>query len=136
MTKKQILVSSVIAVAIFGVLYTNYLPHTYCPAVSVSDCADYFAIWKITFLISIALLPMAILASFFQEKVFLLWRKFTLIYLFIYLFSILISPSYGGDFIKIEKGTVAIFLSVLYALLSLLIITIKSWKLKKENTKI
>lgn len=136
MTKKQILISSIIAVGIFGVLYTNYLPHTYCPTVSVSDCADYFAAWKVTFLISIALLPIAILAFLFQEKVFILWRKFTIIYLFIYLFSILITPSYGGDFIKIEKGTVAIFLSILYVVLSISVILYKARKVRKENQKI
>lgn len=135
MTKKQTFVFSTIAVVIFGILYTNYLPHTYCPAVSVSYCADYFKIGKIAFLISIALLPMTILASLSQERVFLLWRKFTFIYLVIYLVSVLISPSSGGDFIKIEKGTVAIFLSILYVVLSISTILYKSWCLRKENQK-
>ena len=77
---------------------------------------------------------MSLFVSFFMEKIVSLWKKFTLIYLFIYLFIVIITPWYIGDgFMNIQKGTVAIMLSALYFILSLILVLYKSWKLRGKN---
>ena len=49
------------------------------------------------------------------------WKKFSFFYFFIFVFTILVTPWYSGDgFLNIQKGDVAIALSVLYLFLSLL----------------
>lgn len=128
MNKNQVLSISFLATVVFALLYTNYLPHTYCS--QGSYCSEFFKFIKIVFLISTTLLPISIIAYFCKERIFSLWKKFTFIYLTIYLFSIIVSPLYGGAFLKIEKGTVAIFLTILYLILSLLFIMFLTLKFR------
>ena len=64
-----------------------------------------------------------------KESVFKSWEKFTFIYLFIYLFIILITPWYDGDaFFSISKGLIAIALTIIYSISSLVLIIYKSSK--------
>ena len=73
----------------------------------------------------------AILFFIKKELVFIAWKKFTIIYLFIYLFIVIITPWYAGDgFFSIQKDLIALFISVIYLIISLLLIIYKS--LKKE----
>ena len=130
MTKKKVLLLSSALFLAFTVLYTNYLPHTFC--LPGSHCAKLFGLLTIVTLISVSLFPLSIIIFFSNEKIFLIWRKFTFIYFIIYLLGIAISPSEGDAFFRVEKGTVAIFLVIVYTLISLTLIAYKSYQLRKK----
>ncbi len=68
-----------------------------------------------------------------KEDVFLLWRKFTFIYLVSYLFIMMFAPWKKADFISFDKGFIFIILISLYFIISLLIIIIKSFILHKKQ---
>ena len=53
-----------------------------------------------------------------KDEVFLLWRKFT----FIYLFIVTVSPWRRDDFFPIEKSTTSLFFIFLYLVIASLII--------------
>ena len=68
-----------------------------------------------------------------EEKVFLLWKKLTIIYLFIYLFIVAISPWIPSDFSPFSKKSNSFFLLCLYALISLILIAHKSFSSRKKR---
>ena len=81
-------------------------------------------------MLSLAIFPVSILSLMNKEGTFLLWKKFTIAFFSLYFFAILISPTEGADYIKIEKGTVGIFLSCAYLAISLVLIAYKSYQLR------
>jgi hypothetical protein len=66
-----------------------------------------------------------------KDLAFMSWKKFTFIYLLIYIFIIILVPSHSGDeYLDISRGLVGVILSCIYFLSSLILIVSKS--LKKE----
>ncbi|MFA5997739.1 MAG: hypothetical protein WC791_04640 [Candidatus Paceibacterota bacterium] len=64
-----------------------------------------------------------------KQAIFIVWKKFTFIYLFIYLFIVIVTPWYEGDgFLAIGKDLVGIALTFLYVIISVYIILNKSLK--------
>ena len=86
-------------------------------------------------LITWVALPIFISCLFtWRQGVFNSWKKFTLVYFLIYLFFIILVPWNWGDvFLPVYKGTVALSLSVLYFLISLILIIFKSIQLRNKN---
>ena len=72
------------------------------------------------------------LAIFFlREEIFHAWIKFARIYLPIAILLILWAPSSDSSLFPLDKEVMSLVTSVLFLFISLLIIGIKSWKLRK-----
>jgi hypothetical protein len=134
MNKKNILLSGFLGTVIFCIL--KYFDHGFWPqdcAYSnppILDCGKEFIYY-----LSVVFTPLFFfsLATYrMKEGIFLSWKKFTLIYLFIYLFIVLVSPWIGGDYLTFEKELVSKFLTEIYFLISLILIVYKSIKLRKS----
>ena len=80
-------------------------------------------------------LPIFISCLFtWKQGVFNSWKKFSSIYVLVYLFFIILVPWNWGDvFLPIYKGTVALSLSILYFIISLILIIFKSIQLRNKN---
>lgn len=128
MKKNQIILVSFIVFLLFVLLQTNYLTHQLCSV--GSTCSALFKFLKSATLISCAVFPIAVIISFLKSEIQASWKKFTSIYLLSYLTAIVLAPNSGADFIKLEKGTVAILLTFLFLLISLILIAYKSYKLR------
>ena len=86
------------------------------------NISSYFIIWP-------ALIMCALINMFTKENVVKSWKRFTLIYLFIYLFIVILTPYYGGDaFFSVQKSIFALALSALYLFISIILIIYKSLK--------
>jgi hypothetical protein len=128
-TKKGVFICSIISSLLFIILYFNVPYSFFCKDNrSLLYCGDFFRVLKILFMITPAILFLSIINFFVSDRIFLSWKKFTFIYLLIYLLIIIIAPATGGDFIKIVKGTLGIFLSIVYFIISLFLILHKSFK--------
>ena len=65
-----------------------------------------------------------------KEEVFFLWKKFTCVYLFIHIFLVIVNHWIHSEYSPFEKESVAISSLAFYFLLSLILITYKSIKLR------
>lgn len=76
--------------------------------------------------IFIPIFLITLISYFLKEKVFTAWRKFTFIYLSIYLLVILVTPSYCDAYLPICKQMSFMFLVPIYFVISLILIIYKS----------
>ena len=83
-------------------------------------CFTTFVSYILLFFIPVFILNIIIYKL--RDGVFLLWRKFTFIYLFIYLFIIILSAWRRDDLFPIEKSTTSLFFIFLYLIIAILII--------------
>ncbi len=82
--------------------------------------------------IFIAVFVFSIITSKLKEATFQNWRDFSFfaVFLFLVFISFLPTRTHGLDFVPLTKGIVAFFLTILYSIISLILIVYKS--LKKE----
>ena len=67
-----------------------------------------------------------------QEEVFQFWWKFARVWIPLSMLGILLSPSYSSNWMfPIEKGNVALFSMILFAIVSVSMIAYKHFELKK-----
>lgn len=122
-SNKRAFLVSVIMVLLYFVSYFNKvleLPSVYRNFCCADDRKlNLFLIFIPIFLFSFILFKL-------NSSVFEKWKKFTLIYLFIYIVIYLLSPTQGDGFIWFQRETVSLFGSVIYLVLSLLLILYKS----------
>ncbi len=132
LTKKDILVSSLISTVIFLVIFFNIPYSILCTKNNhLGYCGDIFKFFKILFLIAPPILLFSIINLTLPETIFIAWRKFTTKFSIVYILIILITPWYVGDeFFNIGKSVLAISLSVIYSIISIFLIIYKS--IKKE----
>jgi len=80
-------------------------------------------------------LPIFISCLFtWRQGVFNSWKRLTSIYFLIYLFFIILVPwNWGDAYLPIYKGTVALGLTILYSLISLILIIFKSIQLRNQK---
>ncbi len=127
MNKNFLLISSSLMFLVFIVLYTNYIPHQICK--NSDTCSLMFKYLKILFVITPALLLFSIINKFTTPLVFLSWKGFTKLYLFIYLLIVTIFPWYIGDgLLNIQKAHIAFLGVIIYCIISLVLIISKSSK--------
>jgi len=93
-----------------------------------------FTLGQPLFLLSISFFITSLFLFFAREEVFKTWGKFALGFLPLTILLIWISPTISNDLITpFDKKLTATFLSVLFFLISLVIIAVKSWKLRKAS---
>ena len=75
----------------------------------------------------------AVITSFFPINVFKAWSRFAIIWLVLSIIAIAFTPEYSGDFIfPIVKGSVAAGLSVLFLIISTILVLVTT--LRKKTT--
>lgn len=125
MMNKKILsiVSGLGTVVLLGLNYvgTSQLcggrQHTICMGNLYNVIINLFPIVSL-FLVSLIVYKM-------RDEVFRTWSRFAVVWIPLSMFLVLIAPEYGHAFMPIEKGTVAGFSSLLFVIISVVIIM---WK--------
>lgn len=124
-TKKKMIVSSLIMVFVYCASYFNEilgLPSFYDNFCCIDD-----RIFNI-FFIFIPIFILAVINLKLNDLGFEKWKKFTFIYLIIYLIIYFVSPSQGNGYVWFQRETISFFGSILYSIISLILIIYKSIK--------
>lgn len=130
MTKKNILFfSGVISVIliVFNMIGTFNL----CGGHEYGICMDIIYDGMMVLFPTIPLLIFSLITYKMRDEVWQSWWKFSRIWIPFSMFAILISPSTGNWMIPIEKGSVALFSMILFAIISVSMIAYKHFQLKK-----
>ncbi len=86
------------------------------------------------FLFSLSSIIFFIMLLFTKQLIFQAWLKFMIVFFPIAIILFIIAPTTGKDlFFPIDKKIVALFLAIIFFVISLLIIAIKSFKLRKKG---
>src|SRR3989344_6661834 len=122
-SRKRLVFISLMAVLVYFISYFNEvlnLPLFYDDFCCVDDrIFNLFAIFIPIFIFTIIFINL-------NEIKFTRWKKFTLIYLIIYLIIYFIVPTQGDGYIWFQKETVSFFGSILFLIVSLILILYKS----------
>lgn len=126
-TKRKMVVGSLIMILVYIISYFNEalnLPFSYDNFCCVDDRRfNLFAIF-------IPIFVFTLIFTNINEIKFIKWKKFTFIYLSVYLFIYFNVPTQGDGFIWFQRETISFFGFIIYSIISLFLIIYKS--LKKE----
>ena len=103
LTKKTVLLGSAAGVLI-AVVLARTLSHTsmsICPYEITIDCS--ILLFTLELFVFIPIFIFILVTYKIKEEIFTSWRKFSFIYLFIYLFTVFISPWMHADISPFEK---------------------------------
>ena len=79
----------------------------------------------------IPLFIVSLVVHFLRDDVFQVWIKFVYVWLPLTMFAILIAPEYGNALLPVEKGTVGVFFSLLFVIISIVLIFVKYFRLRR-----
>lgn len=130
LTKRKVIFISLVGVIVFILSYFSkdlgICPRgvTYC-----SDYSKYFAVYSLPF---VSVFIFSLVTFRLTETTFYLWKNFSVWAIPVSLIIITFLPmrTHGLDFVPILKGNTIFFLTILYSIISLILIFYKS--LKKE----
>jgi len=129
--KKKLLVLSILGVLLFDVFLTISFKGL-CSFSYICDRAHDDSMVYVFFLF-IPLFIFSLITYKMREGIFESWWKFARIWIPLSMLAILVAPSYTHNWIfPITKGTVAVTLSVLFVIISLVLII---WQSVKERRK-
>jgi len=97
-----------------------------------SYCSDRSYLSTIFSFIFVAVFIFSLITFKLKESIFITWRNFSVwsIPIFLIFITFLPTRTHGLDFVPVTKGAVISFLTILYSIISLILIVFKS--LKKE----
>lgn len=125
LTRKKSTFVALIAVFIYFISYFNEalsLPLFYDNFCCIDDRRfNLFAIFIPIFIFTIIFTNLS-------EIKFTHWKKFTLVYLIVYLIIYFIVPTQGDGFVWFQRETISFFGSILYSIISLILVIYKSIK--------
>lgn len=126
--------TSKLTILLISLLVAGYGLVTACaPDVVFLSCHSYFTdipftVWSI----ALAVFLVSLFMIFLREEIFRAWIKFVLCFIPIYIILVFYAPDYSNDLIfALDKKRTALLLARLFFIVSLLIIAIKSWRLRK-----
>lgn len=94
-----------------------------CPDVSYSSCGAFADDVGYLFLPALSIFVFSILMYFAKNQTQKSWGYFAVTWLVISMVSIFLAPRYGSDWmLPVEKGSVAFFGSILFVVISIIII--------------
>jgi hypothetical protein len=133
MYSKVITIADSGAVSI-GVLLANWIgTYRLCGAAQYGDCMDTASNIIITFVPFLPVLLIALVAMGVSNEIFGKWIRFLIWWIPVSMLLIFISPEYSHDLmLPIEKGTVAVSMSVLFTLVSIVIFLMGYFKTAKK----
>ena len=138
--KKQIMVAGIIAVSTATIMLgLAFYWETLCLENNIFKGCYQFGnnVMNPILLLSAGITVSLFLLYFLKEGVYKAWRKFAVIYLPIAIFLIAISPTHssnflGGPSVGYDREGTTIALSIIFLLISLILIIYKSIKLRKK----
>ena len=131
MTKQKIfLISGIITISFF--VLDKIGTYQLCGRYAIGNCP--FLIHDIlgTIIIFLPVFLISIIVYKMRDEVYRSWIKFTQIWVPLTILLIIISPEYGNSLLPIEKGSVSFFMSLLFLVISLVIIITKSVSLRQK----
>lgn len=139
MTKKNMAILGIIGIVGFSILSqrsTGYFLFDSCQNWNLAwsdvciDAINYFGL--LLLLGAIFLIPVLIM-FFTKEKIFELWKRTLLNYIYIYIAILIFIPWHGGDaYLRIQKDIIALIASIIYVIFSVFYIFYKNHQLKSE----
>lgn len=130
MNKRTVLAISFTGSLVF--LVTLFAKQLGLCSVVNSSCVEIFDPIAENFSAFIPLLLVALITYKVREEVYRTWFRFARIWIPLSMLAILVAPEYSSDWMfSIEKGTVAFFSSVLFVLISLIIVLV-SWSTTRK----
>jgi hypothetical protein len=129
-TKKKIFIISLLGILIQG--FSRFSIDLGICSYYLSDCGKFSYIIVIFSFIFIPVFIFSLLTLKLKEHIFNFWRNFSIfiILMFFVVINFLPLNTHGLDFFPITKGTVMFFFTIIYSIISLILIIYKS--LKKE----
>ena len=104
----------------------------YCPSYSYSSCVVVFNALAEMLLLVFPALFLFFVVYFMRNEIYEAWFLFTRWWIPLSMLSVLVAPEYAHDWMyPIEKGNVAFGMSIIFILVSVLIIIVKFLSLKK-----
>lgn len=100
-----------------------------------SACIDayiyrYDALTTSLLIFSACLFSISIILLFLREQIFLAWSKFSIIFFPIAVVLITMTPTTSGTLVGFDKESATLWLAIAFLIASILIIAIKSFKLR------
>ena len=96
-----------------------------------SSCVFIFDPIAETLLVFVTLFFLSLLTYSIRDETYKIWFRFSRIWVPLTVLLVLITPEYSNSLIPIEKGAVSFIFSILFLLISLIIIITKSLSSKK-----
>lgn len=129
--KKNVFISTGIVSVLLTTL--NFIgTYKLCGSKGYGTCMEVVYDIMVILLPIIPLFIFSLITYKMREEVFESWWKFARIWIPLSMLAVLVSPSYGNWMIPIEKGTVAFASSILFVIISLVLIIWQSIKEKKK----
>lgn len=132
-SKKQTFLVASIGIAVF---FVSALPREVgiCPQSDYSACLHWFELVAQTLTPILPLFVMSVIVFFCASEVYNSWFRFTRVWVPLSIVAVLLAPEYSQDwFYRIEKGNVAFVMSAAFVLISILIIAIKYFMLRRAK---
>jgi len=131
-TKKGVLFFSTV---LFLIFVTMNILQEHCLNTGQTACDNqtWNNVWTTIELlvVSIPLFISSVICTFLKDAVFRSWLYFSLCSIPFFILLEILAPEYGGQgIVSIDRGAVSFALSGLYFIISLILITYKSWKLR------
>ena len=131
LTKQNVLIVTLIGAALL--VFSVYSEEVGLCKANDYSCSKYFDHIAHVFLIFLPSFFFSLVTYKMRAGVFGAWRNFAVVWLPISILLVAISPGTSADFQIIDKEFVAIVLSLLFTLISLILITYKSFAIRKKG---
>jgi len=129
--KKIVLIASVAFSAVFVVSILSR-EIGMCPPYSYSTCSDFSESLAMLFFPILPLFFFSLVTYFMRDEVFQSWWRFARVWVPVSMIAILLAPAYASDWMfPVDKGRIAFFTSLLFMIISLILIIRTKWKLQK-----
>ncbi len=126
---------AILTVLVWIFMYPDYVG--ICP--SIGEFEETFCIARFTAIVEpVSILLSGLLLSFVlaittADSVFRIWKKFSYAYMPFAVLLIFLAPNTSRNILGIDREFTSIWLSILYVIISLVLITYKSWRIKRST---
>jgi hypothetical protein len=114
------------------IILSTFYFGTYALCRNIDSCASFLHYVVVYFLFTIPFFLLSLITYKMRDEVYKTWFKFAQIWIILSVFLIIISPEYGGGLIPLDKGRVSLALSVIFLVISLILILIKYLSFKNK----
>ena len=103
----------------------------YCGGV-YGKCVEILHLFSLVFFPVLPLFFFFLVTYFMRDEVFQSWWRFARVWVPVSMIAILLAPTYASDWMfPVDKGRIAFFTSLLFMIISLILIIRTKWKLQK-----